>query len=250
MKFFALNFLIFSFLFVSCSDKDNNVENKIVCVLFDLSETTNYYETRKNYLDNFKIILNTMQGGDAIYTSLITERSVSDITMSLNFEFNNVTPKTDTELFLKIAKKQTDSLFRTIRDSIITSVNMVLLNPPKKINSTEILSSLQIAERVFKSYPQQRKILVVFSDMIEDSKQYNFENDILSDKNTLRIINNEKSANLIPDLANVKIYIVGAFHSNTNKYNRIKDFWLKYFKTTGASLQSHNYGASLIRFDE
>jgi hypothetical protein len=250
MKFFALNFLIFSFLFVSCSDKDSNVEKKIVCVLFDLSETTNNYETRKNYLDNFKIILNTMQGGDAIYTSLITERSVSDITMSLNFEFNNVTPKTDTELFLKIAKKQTDSLFRTIRDSIMASVNMVLFNPPKKINSTEILSSLQIAERVFKTFPKEKKILVIFSDMIEDSKNINFEKENLSAIRIEQIINYEKKNNLLPDLEGAKVYIAGADAKDSERFNKIKKFWLEYFKACNANLESHNYGAALITFNE
>ncbi|MEW6652018.1 MAG: hypothetical protein AB1394_00965 [Bacteroidota bacterium] len=112
------------------------------------------------------------------------------------------------------------------------------------------MSSLQVAERVFKSFPQPRKILVIFSDMIEDSRKYNFEKENLTKEKISKIIKSEKEKGQITDMKDVKVYVAGATHPNSEIYDMIKNFWFEYFKTCGANLESQNYGAALIRFDE
>jgi hypothetical protein len=88
------------------------------------------------------------------------------------------------------------------------------------------------------------------SDMIEDSGEYNFEIENLTDKRIGDIISREKNRNLIPDLNGIKIYVVGALSKNLKQYYRVQNFWLRYFKECGANLIKDNYGSALINFNE
>jgi len=231
-------------------NKTENKSNKIVCVLFDLSETTNTPAIRKNYLEKFKLILSSMNSGDAIEAALITEKSLSELDLSIDCDFTEIKPFTDTDLAERIANIQTDSILNFRKDSILIVADSVLFSPKREIPNTEILGSLQVAERIVKSFKQSKKIVVIFSDMIEDSKDYNFERENLTKDRIKKIIDLEKQKNSLPDLKDVKVYVAGASHTNSKKYNQIKDFWFEYFKSTGAKLDSQNYGAALIRFDE
>ena len=245
-----LPFILF-LLFFSCNGKETPEKpNKIVCVLFDLSETTNTPEIRKTYLNRFKFVLDRMQVGDAIEAALITEKSVSELNLSIECEFPVIKNKIGTELFEKKYKVLADSILDMKKDSLLKVADSVLFKPKRKILNTEIISSLQVAERVFKSFPQPRKILVVFSDMIEDSKHYNFERENLSSQRINQIINREKKDNLLPNISGVKIYVAGATAKDSERYNNIKNFWFEYFKNCNANLESQNYGAALIKFDE
>lgn len=238
-------------LLISCnSNKIDSGGSKVVCVLFDLSETTNKPEIRNNYIEKFKVVLNKMHPGDAIEAALITEKSLAELDISINCEFPLIKPITDTDLAVSISKSISDSLLKIKRDSLILVADSILLKPKRKIPDTEIIASLQIAERIFKSFSQTRKILVVFSDMIEDSRYYSFNNENLSDERVKNIIRTEKASNRLPDLSNVKVYIAGASHQDIKKYNQIKDFWFEYFKSCNAKLAIENYGAALIKFDE
>jgi hypothetical protein len=191
-----------------------------------------------------------MHSGDALEAALITEKSLSELDFSINYEFPTVKSRTNTELFEKAAKTESDSILQVNRDSILLVVDSVLLKPKRKISKTEIMGSLQVAERVFKSFNQPSKVLVVFSDMIEDSKDYNFVLENLTKSRIKKIIDLEKQKNSLPDLKDVKVYVAGASHPDSKKYNQIKNFWFEYFKSTGAKLDSQNYGAALINFNE
>ncbi len=252
MKTKLLLTVIFILSLLGCNGKDipEKQPSKVVCVLFDLSETTNTPEIRKTYLDKFRIVLNRMHPGDVIEAALITEKSLSELELSIECEFPVIESKAETELFKKAAKIQSDSMLKIKIDSLLIVADSVLFKPKRKILRTEILSSLQVAERVFKSFKQPRKVLVIFSDMIEDSRSYNFEHENLTENRIKNIIKNEKGKSILPDLKGVKVYVAGASHTNTEKYNRIKNFWFEYFKATGAKIESQNYGAALINFNE
>ncbi len=249
-KFLTFLILFCSFMFfTSCnSNKISEPTTKVICVLFDLSETTNTPEIRRTYLDKFKLILSKMNHGDAIEAALITERSVSELNLPIEHSFPLFSPTVDTDLMIKAQKRIADSLLQVQKDSLLKVADSVLFNPPRRILRTEILSSLQVAERMLSSFPQQKKILVIFSDMIEESRTANFAREDLSDAQIKSIIKRLKQSGPLPGLKNVKIYVAGAAHPNTDKYNQIRNFWFAYFKETGANLV--HYGAALIRFDE
>ena len=249
--YFIIGYAILTLFFIGCQSKTEIVvPNKVECVLFDFSETTNTQEIRKTYRDKFKMILGKMKHGDVIEAALITEKSVSELNLSIEHSFPFFSPSTDNDMLVKAEKRIADSLIQVQKDSLSKVVDSVLFKPSRKILNTEILSSLQVAERVLTSFPKPKKVLVIFSDMIEDSKYYNFERDDLSSQRINQIINRENKDSLLPNLSGVKIYVAGAVAKDTERYNRIKKFWLEYFKACNANLESQNYGAALIRFNE
>ena len=252
MKTNLLLTVIFIFTLWGCNNNKapENQTSKVVCVLFDISETTNTPEIRKVYLDKFKSVLKKMHPGDAIEAALITEKSLSELELSIECEFPVIESKANTELFEKEAGIRSEVMLKLKIDSLLSVADSLLFKPKRKIPFTEIMGSLQVAERVIKSFPQPKKIVVIFSDMIEDSQLYNFNRESLTDKRINKIISIEKGKKLLPDLKNVKVYIAGAAHPDTDKYNRIRNFWIKYFKETGANLAEHHYGAVLINFEE
>ena len=252
MKTNLILFVLIILLYWGCSNNKSPEEQsaKVVCVLFDLSETTNTPEIRKVYLDKFKSVLKKMHPGDAIEAALITEKSLSELELSIECEFPVIESKANTELFEKEAGIRSEAMLKLKIDSLLSVADSLLFKPKRKIPFTEIMGSLQVAERVIKSFPQPKKIVVIFSDMIEDSQLYNFNRESLTDKRINKIISIEKGKKLLPDLKNVKVYIAGAAHPDTDKYNRIRNFWIKYFKETGANLAEHHYGAVLINFEE
>ena len=229
----------------SCEKKKTS---KIVFVLFDLSESTQLESIRQRYFTDFNKILSKINPGDRIIADFITENPIAQSSFPVNTEFKSFSNFSDNKLIydkqLKITKK-------AIKDTI----HSIVFNLDRKINATKILESLQLAERVFKIYPKKRKVLVLFSDMIEESSLYNFKRLNLSKSTRNRIINQMRSSGTLPDLTGVKVYVVGAGAGAYNKMAikkmaAIQNFWIDYFDACGAVLKKELYGGPLIGFNE
>jgi hypothetical protein len=124
-----------------------------------------------------------------------------------------------------------------------------LLSRKRGTQRTEILNSLHIAETIFHNEKRQ-KILVILSDMIQDSKEYNFAQAKVTDKYIDEAIKYRQKHNLIPNLTNVKIYVAGASGTDSNKFRSVEKFWECYFAKSGADFSHHRYGHSLINFEK
>lgn len=241
--------------YLSCvSEKNeklrNGADNKVVCVLFDMSLSTNKQEVRQAYSDNIRKILNNMNPGDAIVGALITAASLSEPEFGIQYEFHTFKPSTDNPLYQKGEKNAFYEKFTRLKDSLFHRSDSILKQFNKHIMKTEIISALSVAARVFKTYQQERKILVIMSDMVEESDKYNFRRENLTNKRIDQIIQYEKRENYLPELKKVKIYVSGAASRNTKRFLQIRNFWAKYFEACGANLASKNYGSILIKFDE
>jgi len=230
-------------------EKEKNKKNKLIVVLLDLSESTNKPEIRKLYVNSFVKILDKITHGDALFVAPITEKSMLEpnfiieekriVPLDLSFNVNLLEKK-------KIERKKRDELKKK-KEEIKNQVTNILINPKRKILKTDILSSLNMVdERIFRvaDYKNFNKMLIIMSDMIEDSYSYNFENEDLTSEKIKSIINQRKRDGLIPNLQGVKVYVVGAQARTLKKFLQIKDFWMNYFKETGAILLEQNYSSS------
>lgn len=124
-----------------------------------------------------------------------------------------------------------------------------LLSRKRGTPYTEILNSLNVVDTIFHS-EKRTKILVILSDMIQDSKQYKFGRHKISNKYISNVIRNQKEQNLVPNLADVKVYAAGVSASNSKKFRSIQKFWSRYFKESKADFSTHRYGHSLIEFEK
>jgi hypothetical protein len=114
---------------------------------------------------------------------------------------------------------------------------------------TEILDSLSIADTIFHDEKERQKVLVILSDMIEDSKEGKFDKDKITDEYINHIIRSRQKNNLVPNLAKVKVYVAGASAADSDKFRAIQAFWARYFTESGADFSPHRYGHSLINFE-
>jgi len=235
---------------LSCQTADDNPPAKVVCLLFDFSESTNFEKTRKIYADNFRAILSKINPGDEVTAATITEMSVAEPELIVKSAFEVFHPTSD-NLFIKRAEQDDfENKIKAAKDSLCLAVDSALMNTTRKIMRTDIMSSLHVAERIFKASHRPKKILVIMSDMIEDSESYNFEKDDLSSQRIDQISEMEKQRGRTPDLTGVKIYAIGATAKSKEKFFRIRDFWLNYFHSCGADLANENYGSTLVGFEE
>jgi len=112
---------------------------------------------------------------------------------------------------------------------------------------TEIMASLDYAQRVFAQFPQAEKHLVVFSDMIEQSDELDISKYASSfpEAEIARLVETERKQDRLPDLSGVSVSICGATAATSASFRNFRRFWLAYFKAAKADLQPFNYGSTL-----
>jgi len=221
---------------------------KAVMVLLDMSESTRLPHMREAYVLAFGEILTKLAPGDTLVVGLITDKSVAELNLLIKEDFT----KENNSLYgllKKMVEEDAAVEFDKKKDGLLKKVEAVLADQNRKIIKTDLMSSFQVGDRVLKGCGQPKKILIVLSDMLEDSDAYNFETEILSDERISHILANEKKRCRIPDLTGVHVYVAGAAASNMDHYYSVMNFWLAYFKECGAILQKKDYGSVLLAVD-
>lgn len=212
---------------------------RVMAVFVDMSGSTN--EARRTvYRNAFEKIFQNLQDGDRIVVGTITGRSYIDFKPAVDAEI----PKQSIWVN-RIAYEQNQA---KTKKKIQTAVDR-LLSARRGTPRTEIINSLNIADKIFHN-EKRRKILIILSDMIQDSREHNFDRVKVTNAYTTKIIKARKKQNLIPDLGAVKVYVAGATASDSKKFRSIEKFWKRYFAAAGADFSLHRYGHSLIEFEK
>ncbi|MEW6213987.1 MAG: hypothetical protein AB1478_02090 [Nitrospirota bacterium] len=237
-----------SLSFLSCQKSEPPKEySKTVFVLVDYSESAR--NARQDYMDAFKKLISRINIGDHLFVWKITELSEMEIKPLIDEDFP-FPPPSPNEFYRKQAIAKAEKELKEKLKDIEKKVQSFLNSEEQLAIRTAILGSLQVAEKVFTKDRRDKSILVIMSDMIEDSSEYNFEREKLSDKRIAEIIATEKAKKRLPVLNGIKVYVTGARIPNREKFYNIQNFWLRYFKECGANLSKENYGSALLNFDE
>jgi len=112
---------------------------------------------------------------------------------------------------------------------------------------TDIFSSLLIAQKLFHD-EARRKVLVLMSDMIEDTPQYNFEKIAWSPSTVEKLLVELGAKELIPKLSGVCVYVSGASAKSAALAEDIARFWEAYFRRTGADMHPSRYAHVLLHW--
>lgn len=253
MPFSVLVLLIAAAL--SCSNGSSTgrdtkpYEPKAVVVLFDMSESTNDERTRKFYAECFDHIVDSLHPGDAIVGGWITDNSASEPDLPVNREL--VEPeKSGRSLYDKAKELEARRKTKEFAEEIRKVMAQALASQPRKIIHTDILGSVEQASRVFKSYPRSRRDLVIVSDMIQDTTEFDFDTENLAPDRITSLVNRLSAERRIPDLMGTVVYAVGARHRDEKRSRMIRDFWMAFFRAAGADLTLERYGPTLIKFEE
>lgn len=244
----AFLLILIALVVVSCKT-DVKQKNKVFLVLFDISVSVKQDEMVKNYLENFGKIICKANEGDVVVAGLISEKSISELSLPVNFRFGTFTPTVDNKLIKEAENSEFLKAQQAQKDSLCVVVD-TLIHMKRVSEFTDIFSSLQLAEKVFKSYKDCNYVLVLLSDMVESTREYDFDKETLTPKRCDEIIDQKEKKGEIPDLNGVKVYVIGANYKTPEKFNEIQKFWLKYFKQCKANLSDNNYNSALINFNE
>jgi hypothetical protein len=213
---------------------------RVIVVFVDMSGSTNRAR-RTVYSEAFEKIYQNLNQGDRIVVGTITSRSYIDFKAAVDEEI----PKQS----IWVNRIQFEQNLAKTEKNIRKEVDR-LLSLKKGTPYTEILNSLNIADTIFHNEKKRQKILVILSDMVQDSKEYKFDRVKLSNTYINDIIRHRQKQKLVPNLTDVKIYVAGASAADSRKFRSIEKFWARYFAATGADYSSHRYGHSLLEFEK
>jgi hypothetical protein len=212
---------------------------RVIIILVDMSDSAN--EARRTVCkEAFEKIYQNLRQGDRIVVGTITSHSYIEFKPTVDEE---IPKKTIWDNRLQFEKKLANT-----KEKIRGETNK-LLSRERGTMLTEILDSLNIADTIFHDEKERQKILVILSDMIEDSKKYNFDKDKITDEYINNAISDRQKNNLMPNFTGVKIYVAGASADDSNKFRAIETFWTRYLTKSGADFSPHRYGHSLINFE-
>jgi hypothetical protein len=105
---------------------------------------------------------------------------------------------------------------------------------------TDILGALLTASQLFQASSGCKHVLVVFSEMQNDTPALDLEHaKIVS---TSFAMNKTEKERLLPDLHGVEVYALGVDGAGKDMryWQTLRDFWSVYFKRTGAVLKSYS----------
>lgn len=210
---------------------------RAILILVDMSGSTNLAR-RTVYREGFEKIYQNLGQGDRIMVGTITGRSYIDFKPLVDVEIPNKS--------LWVNRIWFEQKLTEAREKIRKEVERLLsckVGTPR----TEILNSLNIADTIFHN-EKRKKILIVLSDMIQDSREYNFSRVEVTDEYIDKVIRYRRNHNLIPNLTDVKVYVAGASGADSNKFRSVEKFWARYFEKSGADFSPHRYGHYLLSF--
>ena len=213
---------------------------RVIVIFVDMSASANRAR-RTVYNKAFEMIYQNLRQGDRVMVGTITSRSYIDFKPAVDVEI----PKKS----VWVNRIQFERNLAGTKEKIRMEVNR-LLTKKQGTQRTEILNSLNIADTIFHDEKKREKILVILSDMIQDSKEYNFERSKVTNSYINKVVNYRQKNSLIPDLSGTKVYVAGASAADSNKYRSIENFWTQYFKKCGADFSHHRYGHTLISFEK
>lgn len=223
--------------------------NKIVIVLLDRSGSVR--DDRAIYDRALSVVRRSLREGDRFVMGSITSASGTDFSASIDYVLPLPLKKQswlDEPIKYRREKEEHEKQLAETLADLDREIQM-LMQTSSDTARTTICESLGVVEPIFHS-ERRRKILVILSDMVEDSGVANFDRRFLSLEEIRGIIEHQRAAGTLPDLAGVRIYVAGALASPPERSAAIKRFWTEYFAAAGAILGNGNYGRVLGPFEE
>lgn len=222
------------FLSLGCSTSHRP---RVVLVFADISASVKDFQI---YRDAWTKIVASLEPGDRVILAQISDRTYTGFRPVLDSEIPRFSYWRDNKLVHEAQLKQANTTFAAKLNHSLVSV---------RPRSTDIFGAIVEAAKVFQGETRE-PVLVLLSDMLEDSESYDFEKLAITDKFTQRVIAEAKGDGRLPDLRGASVYVAGASARTTRKAFDVEKFWLAYFKAANARLTSTNYGPALMNFAE
>lgn len=210
---------------------------RVVLVFVDVSASVKDFVV---YRDAWSKIVAALQPGDRLILAQISDRTYTGFRPMLDYEMPLFSYWRDNKL---VYEKQGKALQATFGSALDRS-----LSAPRS-QHTDIFGALLEAEKIFKG-DRRQGTLILLSDMLEDSREYNFEKQRFTDTFQQQAIADASRDGRLPDLAGATVYVAGASAQTSSKACAVQKFWLAYIKAANGRLSRENYGPALMNFGE
>jgi hypothetical protein len=194
-------------------------------------------------------IIPSLSAGDRILVAPINDKTLTqfhpllDETLPLKPEFDGWF---DNSIKFDRAMKKNDVEVGEIKESVQKQVTEIFAAPHAS-QQTDILSSLLIAQKLFHNQ-QNRKVLILMSDMIVDYPPYRFDRIAWSPSTNEKMLAELNDNGLIPDLSGVCVYVSGVSARSAQLAAHIDRFWQEYFRRTKADMDPSRYAHVLLHW--
>jgi hypothetical protein len=174
------------------------------------------------------VLVDQMTYGDRLVVLEMYEEGVNDEKNVLDMPISKSEDVTSLE-----EKERLEGARKGVKDAIDLFFQGSLQKP---ILHTDIITTLSIVSE--KLSPESHNCLVLLSDMLQSSKEFEFEH--LRRMPSSLWINEAKKQGLIRPLYGSSVVVVGADPS-THEGVMVREFWQQYFAASNASLNLQNY---------
>jgi hypothetical protein len=106
--------------------------------------------------------------------------------------------------------------------------------------NTDLLGAMLMASELFRNNQRARRLLIVYSDMLNTTDGVNFEKAQNFDSQMMLAALSRQG--FVPELQGVTVKVLGADASGLgiNRWNRVKQFWKAYFTAAGANIAEYS----------
>lgn len=219
-----------------------------IIVLIDRSASTD--QDRALYKRAVDDVLNKLKPGDRLVAAWITESSASDFRNYLDESLPPPLPPMriwDVPAKYNRTKQAWEQQDKTETEKMRDGMAR-LLSFPSASPETGIFESLRIAGQIFASEPRPHKVLIVLSDMVEDSREAHFDKMRLDDTAIAKEIALQQREHVMPNLRGVHVYVAGALGEPMQRSADVERFWKRYFHQAGAQLDPGDYSRAVPNF--
>ena len=194
-------------------------------------------------------ILPSLGPGDRLLVAPIHDRTLTDFRPLLEATLP-AKPKfsgwIDNVMKYNRDTKDVENRVAQVKDRLATDVARVFAKGQSS-PYTDVISSMIVAQKLFHNEPRQ-KVLVLMSDMIEDSPMYRFDKIAWSPATIDKMLAELESRSLIAKLPGVCVYVSGASAKSADLAENIGRFWHAYFGRTGSDLDLARYARVLLHW--
>jgi hypothetical protein len=205
----------------------------LVLVLVDASLTI---PDLKDFRKAWKTVSARAVGGDRVVVAVVSGHVGKS-------ENSALTETGDLELPLKGWNDNPftyDESLTAAKNELSTDFEAALAKP--RPDRTELMRSIRDAGRYFGGEKKRRKLLVILSDMLQDSAEYQFTRISVSETFTKNVIAKAQKDQLLPDLHGVTVYTQVPGVAAPAKADEVQRFWIAYLSAAGARIDQQTYG--------
>ena len=222
------NYLIFASLFlllIGCNTAPPT-ETELYIYL-DFTEGQDYTQQLEEDLDNYAALMGIEDGGSANYGK-VKVLPLHDLSSAKSKTIKLKQGKSDMERNEFIRKKETDKFKGQLLD-LLQELNTNYTG--KELKNSHLFEPICKGIKKLNKSDADRKIILIYSDMLENSDIANFHS---KSGSTEKWTNQFNEACDPEDAADLEIFVVYPIDKNNDeKINKAADFWASYFADKG-----------------